>query len=76
MVIQYASNEWALDKEIGSDLGLLMIISSLTAERGYCFASNEYLAELFNVSEITISRKINKLAQKGYIKNKLRKTWC
>lgn len=60
-------NEWALDKEINGELGLLLIISSLSAETGYCYASNEYLANLFNTTEITISRKIHKLKEKNYI---------
>lgn len=60
-------NEWALDKEINGELGLLLIISSLSAETGYCYASNEYLANLFNTTEITISRKIHKLKNKNYI---------
>jgi DNA-binding transcriptional regulator YhcF (GntR family) len=61
-------NEWALDKTIKSELGLLLIISGLCAERGYCFASNEYFSNLFDVDEVTISRKLKKLEKKGYIK--------
>ena len=60
-------NEWALDKSINGELGLLLIISSLCAEKGYCFASNDYFAKLFNEHETTISRKIRKLSEKGYI---------
>lgn len=60
-------NEWALDKSINGELGLLLIISSLCAEKGYCFASNDYFANLFNEHETTISRKIRKLSEKGYI---------
>ena len=60
-------NEWAFDKKIKTDLGLLLIISSLCAERGYCFASNGYLANLFEVDEVTISRKIKNLEKCGYI---------
>ena len=37
-------NEWALDKEIKDELGLLLIISSLCAEKGYCWATNEFFA--------------------------------
>jgi hypothetical protein len=61
-------NEWALDKTIKSELGLLLIISGLCAERGYCFASNEYFSNLFDVDEVTISRKLKKLEKKSYIK--------
>lgn len=60
-------NEWALDKEIKSELGLLLIISSLTAEKGYCYASNKYFADLFEMNETLISRKIKKLEEKKYI---------
>ncbi len=60
-------NEWALNKDIKSELGLLLIISSLTAEKGYCYASNNYLAKLFNIDEVSISRKLSKLVSKGYI---------
>lgn len=60
-------NEWALDKSINGELGLLLIISSLCAENGFCFASNDYFAELFNEHETTISRKLKKLSKKGYI---------
>lgn len=60
-------NEWALDTEIKNELPLLLIISSLCAEKGYCFASNEYLADIFKTTEETISRKLKKLENKGYI---------
>lgn len=60
-------NEWALDKDIKNELGLLIIISSLSAEKGYCFASNKYLSELFDIEEETISRKLSKLVNKKYI---------
>lgn len=60
-------NEWALDKDIKNDLGLLMIISSLCATNGYCYAKNSTLAELFDIDEVSISRKIKNLEQKGYI---------
>lgn len=61
-------NEWALDKDIKNELNLLLIISSLTAEKGYCYASNKYFAELFDTNEVSISRKIKKLEEKKYIK--------
>lgn len=61
-------NEWALDGEIKSELGLLLIISSLCAEKGYCYATNTFFAKLFKTNEITISRKIKKLEDKNYLK--------
>ena len=69
-------NEWALDKDIKNELGLLLIISSLCAEKGYCFASNKYLGELFNLPEQTISRKIKILEEKKYITIEYKKRGC
>lgn len=69
-------NEWALDSDIKNELGLLLIISSLSAEQGYCFAKNSYLAELFNIDEVSISRKIKKLEEKGYIEIEYDKRGC
>lgn len=69
-------NEWALDKDIKNELGLLIIISSLSAEKGYCFASNKYLSEQFDVEEETISRKLSKLVSKGYIVIEYEKRGC
>ncbi len=69
-------NEWALDQDIKNELGLLLIISSLTAEKGYCYASNEYFAKLFNVEQETISRKIKKLEDKNYITIDYKKRGC
>ena len=61
------SNQWAIDKDIKNELGLLLIISSLCADKGYCWATNEYLSKLFEESEVSISRKIKNLADKEYI---------
>lgn len=69
-------NEWALDKEIKDELGLLLIISSLCAEKGYCWANNKYFSELFNISEVSVSRKIKKLEIKNYIKIEYEKRGC
>lgn len=63
----FCLNKWALDKTIKSELGLLLIISSLTAQNGYCYASNSYLAKLFKISSQSISNKIKKLEKKNYI---------
>lgn len=69
-------NEWAFDKEIKNELGLLLIISSLTAKNGYCYASNRFFSELFNVDEDTISRKIKLLERKCYITIEYDKRGC
>lgn len=69
-------NEWALDKTIKNELGLLLIISSLCAEKGYCYANNDYLSDLFEEPTQTISRKIKILEEKGYITTDYKKNGC
>lgn len=69
-------NEWALDKDIKDELGLLLIISSLTAEKGFCYASNDYLAKIFKTNVVTISRKIKILEEKKYIEIEYEKKGC
>ena len=54
-------NEWLQDDAIKNELRLLIKISSLTAEKGFCFASNSYFAEYFKIDTATVSRKIKKL---------------
>lgn len=60
-------NEWALDRRIKNELGLLLIISSLCAAEGHCFANNKYFADLFGADETTISKKIKFLIECGYL---------
>ena len=40
---------------------------ALCGDRGFCWASNGYLARLFNVDKATVSRWISKLHKRGYI---------
>lgn len=72
----FCLNKWALDGEIKTELGLLIIISSLCAEKGYCFATNKYLADLFNITEVSLSNKIKKLEKKGYISIEYERRGC
>ena len=60
-------------------------ISALTNKEGYCWASNNYFAELYGVSKNTISLWINQLKNHGFIhvqvirdKNKqvIKRTMC
>ena len=46
-------------------------ITALCNEKGYCWASNNYFAELYKVSKKSISKWINQLMQKGYIKSQI-----
>ena len=57
------------DNELKDKAKLLFSeITCLTNSLGYCIASNDYFANLYGVSKETISRLINQLAEKEYIK--------
>lgn len=47
-------------------------ITALCNEKGYCWASNQYFAELYNVSDRTIKNWISQLADKGYIQRSVK----
>ncbi|TXD08258.1 DnaD domain protein [Staphylococcus haemolyticus] len=42
-------------------------ITALSNAQGFCHAGNNYFAELYNVSTVTVSRWIKNLERKGYI---------
>ena len=46
-------------------------ITSLSNLYGYCFSSNKYFAELYNVSTTYISMLIKQLIDRGYIKSEI-----
>jgi len=46
-------------------------ISSLCAQRGYCWASNAYFAKVFTVSERTVTRAMKEIEPFLIIKNKM-----
>ena len=46
-------------------------ITALSNEKGYCWASDSYFAELYNVSKSTIQRRFKQLEEKGYIKREI-----
>lgn len=50
---------------------LYACITGLTKQKGYCYASNDYLSEKMNTSKRSVSRWLNNLEKKGYIKRKL-----
>jgi hypothetical protein len=55
-------------KDISSTQKLMIaLISNLSNEKGYCYATNSYIAKCLDVSPITISQNISDLENKGYI---------
>lgn len=47
---------------------LLIHIISLSKKNGYCWATNKYFSNIYNVTTVTISKSISKLATFNYIK--------
>lgn len=56
------------DKDLAPNAKLLYgEITALCNEKGYCWASNQYFAELYGVSVLSIKRWVNSLVTKGYV---------
>lgn len=56
------------DKDLAPNAKLLYgEITALCNEKGYCWASNQYFAELYGVSVLSVKRWINSLVTKGYV---------
>ena len=47
---------------------LLIYIISLCKKNNYCWATNRYFSDIYNVTTVTISKSISNLATFGYIK--------
>src|SRR5699024_6511385 len=50
---------------------LVCELTALSNKMGYCYASNKYLSGIFNVTVETVSRRINRLKNKGYLRVEL-----
>ena len=48
-------------------------ISALIGSEGYCFAGNQYFADIYGCTPVTIARLISQLEQAGHIKRELEK---
>lgn len=61
------------DKDLVPNAKLLYgEITALCNEKGYCWANNQYFAELYNVSDRTIKNWISQLVAKGYIQRSVK----
>lgn len=57
------------DKELTPNSKLLYgEITALCNEKGYCWAGNSYFADLYSVSNKSISKWVNQLVSKGYVR--------
>lgn len=60
------------DKDLSANAKLLYgEITALTNAEGYCWATNAYFAELYNVTKTSISLWIKQLLDKGYISSEI-----
>ena len=56
------------DKDLAPSAKLLYgEITALCNEKGYCWASNQYFAELYGASVLSVKRWVNSLVTKGYV---------
>lgn len=60
------------DKDLTPNAKLLYgEITALCNEKGFCWATNQYFADLYNVSKMSISNWIKQLTHKGYISTEI-----
>ncbi|RPJ25970.1 MAG: helix-turn-helix domain-containing protein [Nitrosopumilales archaeon] len=60
------------DKELTPNAKLLYgEITALTNAKGFCWATNNYFSELYNVSKTSISKWINQLQKRGHVDIKI-----
>ena len=64
--------EILLDKKLSDkEKIILSMIMYLSKDKGYCFATNNYFSDILNVTVVSISRIINSLKKKNYIKTNM-----
>ena len=56
------------DKLSDKEKIILSMIIYLSKDKGYCFATNNYFSDILNVTVVSVSRIINSLKKKNYIK--------
>ena len=59
------------DKLSDKEKIILSMIIYLSKDKGYCFATNNYFSDILNVTVVSVSRIINSLKKKNYIKIKM-----
>lgn len=64
----YMDADVRYNKNLSSTAKVMMVeISALTNKEGYAWATNQYFADIFNISKSQVSRIIRQLAECGYI---------
>lgn len=64
--------EVLLDKKMSDkEKIILSMIMYLSKDKGYCFATNNYFSDILNITVVSISRIINSLKKKNYIKTNM-----
>ncbi len=53
---------------------LLFHIVSLCKQKDYCWATNKYFCDIYNVSRQTVSKSINNLSKSNYLKSDYTRT--
>jgi len=69
-------NKVLFDKNLSDKQKLLYcLISSLCAEKGYCWATNDYLSEKVDCTKNNITKMVKKLCDEGYITIEINKEY-
>ena len=68
------TSDLLLDNRVSERAKLLYaILTNLSTEKAYCYATNEYLAKIFNCDVRTIQRCLKELEETNYIKIEIKK---